>query len=84
MRLASDRLNVAATWLGVAGASLGHELVELGLVSGHSKPVEKRFKLVGFVLQALQRLFSIIVEGTASKVWQDDRVIDAYLGVEGA
>src|SRR5271165_6894518 len=42
---------------------LGHELIELGAVFGEAQPREEILELALLVLEALQRLRAIIVEG---------------------
>src|SRR5689334_4308169 len=44
-------------------AAFGHELVELGLVLGEAQPVEKLPEFLLLVLETLQGLHAVIVEG---------------------
>src|SRR5688572_3079889 len=46
-----------------AVATLGHELVELGLVLGLAQAVEEALEFLLLILEAAQRLLAILVEG---------------------
>src|SRR5581483_3635499 len=48
---------------GGGAPTLGHELVELGLVLGVAQPLEEGLKLLGLLLEPPQRLLAILVEG---------------------
>src|ERR1700751_4378401 len=51
---------------GVATATLGHELVELGLVLGSTQAIQKFLEFALFILKSTQRLRSIFVESPIS------------------
>jgi hypothetical protein len=47
-------------------APLRHEGIELGLVLGEAEPIEKVAELALLVLEALERLGAVIVEGAVA------------------
>src|SRR5580692_10857065 len=49
-----------------AVAPVGHELVELGLVLGHTQALEEFAKLALLVLETAQRLGAVVVEGAVA------------------
>src|SRR5262249_27971111 len=49
-----------------AGATLGHERIELGLVLGHAQTAKEVVKLALLLFEAPQRLLAVFVEGAIS------------------
>src|SRR5690349_16611365 len=61
--LRRGRLRWRRRWLVGAGAAVGHELVELGLVLGGAQLVEELAEFALILLEAAQGLLAIFVEG---------------------
>ena len=60
-------------------ATLGHELVELGLVLGVPQAIEESLELALLFLETLQRLFAILIErAVAADTGSQDPSPDAY------
>src|SRR5262245_21393559 len=49
--------------VGRAAAAVPHILVEFGAVPGHAQALEKHPKFLGFLLEALQSLLTVFIEG---------------------